>query len=115
MERIALSENLELSRIVYGMWRIGDDADTSPAHVQAKIEACLAQIAGLVVSGKEDAPPSPVTLMAAEAGLQIRDLQVSQRRLQFAVVADNLGVGAAGPAARLLRRLSGHTVPTFPR
>ncbi|MFK0385687.1 aldo/keto reductase family oxidoreductase [Agrobacterium sp. NPDC090273] len=43
MERIALSETLELSRIVYGMWRIGDDADTSPAHVQAKIEACLAQ------------------------------------------------------------------------
>jgi predicted oxidoreductase len=25
------------------MWRIGDDADTSPAHVQAKVEACLAQ------------------------------------------------------------------------
>ena len=43
MERIALSDTLELSRIVYGMWRIGDDADTSPAHVQAKIEACLAQ------------------------------------------------------------------------
>jgi predicted oxidoreductase len=34
---------LDLSRIVYGMWRLGDDADTSPAHVQAKIEACLAQ------------------------------------------------------------------------
>lgn len=33
---------LDLSRIVYGMWRLGDDADTSPAHVQAKIEACLA-------------------------------------------------------------------------
>ncbi|RSC30715.1 aldo/keto reductase family oxidoreductase [Agrobacterium sp. FDAARGOS_525] len=43
MERIALSDTLELSRIVYGKWRIGDDADTSPAHVQAKIEACLAQ------------------------------------------------------------------------
>lgn len=86
--------------------------DAADVH---QIEACLAQIAGLVVSGKEDAPPSPVTLMAAEAGLQIRDLQVSQHRLQFAVVADNLGVGAAGPAARLLRRLSGHTVPTFPR
>ncbi|UXS04996.1 aldo/keto reductase [Agrobacterium tumefaciens] len=43
MERVALSETLELSRIVYGMWRIGDDGDTSPAHVQAKIEACLAQ------------------------------------------------------------------------
>jgi hypothetical protein len=43
MERVKLSETLELSRIVYGMWRLGDDADTSPAHVQAKVEACLAQ------------------------------------------------------------------------
>ncbi len=25
------------------MWRLGDDSDTSAAHVQAKIEACLAQ------------------------------------------------------------------------
>jgi predicted oxidoreductase len=25
------------------MWRLGDDPDTSPAHVQAKVEACLAQ------------------------------------------------------------------------
>jgi predicted oxidoreductase len=29
--------------MVYGMWRLGDDADTSPTHVQAKIESCLAQ------------------------------------------------------------------------
>ena len=43
MERVALNENLSISRVVYGMWRLGDDADTSPAHVQAKIEACLAQ------------------------------------------------------------------------
>lgn len=43
MERIALTRELSLSRIVYGMWRLGDDKDTSPAHVQAKIEACLAQ------------------------------------------------------------------------
>jgi predicted oxidoreductase len=43
MERITLSPNLEMSRIVYGMWRIGDDTDTSPAHIQAKIEACLEQ------------------------------------------------------------------------
>ncbi len=43
MERVALTPDLTLSRIVYGMWRLGDDADTSPAHVQAKIEACLAQ------------------------------------------------------------------------
>lgn len=43
MDRISLSPDLSFSRIVYGMWRIGDDADTSPAHVQAKVEACLAQ------------------------------------------------------------------------
>jgi predicted oxidoreductase len=42
MERIAVGE-LEFSRIVYGMWRLGDDADTSPAHVRAKVEACLEQ------------------------------------------------------------------------
>lgn len=43
MERVALTDTLDLSRIVYGMWRLTDDADTSPAHVQAKIEACLEQ------------------------------------------------------------------------
>lgn len=43
MDRINLTDNLTLSRLVYGMWRLGDDADTGPAHVQAKVEACLAQ------------------------------------------------------------------------
>jgi predicted oxidoreductase len=43
MPRVKLQKGLSLSRIVYGMWRIGDDTDTSPAHVQAKIEACLDQ------------------------------------------------------------------------
>ncbi|WP_019953979.1 aldo/keto reductase [Yoonia vestfoldensis] len=43
MQRITISDDLSFSRIVYGMWRLGDDADTSPKHVQAKIEACLAQ------------------------------------------------------------------------
>jgi predicted oxidoreductase len=42
MERISLGE-IEVSRLVYGMWRLGDDSDTSAAHVQAKIESCLAQ------------------------------------------------------------------------
>jgi len=42
MERIDLGP-VTFSRIVYGMWRLGDDADTSAAHVRAKIEACLAQ------------------------------------------------------------------------
>lgn len=43
MQRIKLSDRLELSQIIYGMWRIGDDKDTSAKHVQAKIEACLEQ------------------------------------------------------------------------
>jgi predicted oxidoreductase len=43
MERALLTPDLSLSRLVYGMWRLGDDPDTSPAHVQAKVETCLAQ------------------------------------------------------------------------
>ncbi len=43
MNRIQISNDLSFSRIVYGMWRLGDDTDTSTAHVQAKIEACLEQ------------------------------------------------------------------------
>ncbi|MFN4158768.1 MAG: aldo/keto reductase family oxidoreductase [Gemmobacter sp.] len=43
MERVTLAGGVTLSRIVYGMWRLGDDPDTSPGHVQAKVEACLAQ------------------------------------------------------------------------
>ena len=42
MPRIDLTGEISLSRIVYGMWRLTDD-DTSPAHVQAKVEACLDQ------------------------------------------------------------------------
>lgn len=42
MDRVTLG-GVDMSRIVYGMWRLGDDADTSAAHVQAKVEACLAQ------------------------------------------------------------------------
>lgn len=43
MERVTFPGGIELSRIVYGMWRVGDDADTSPAHIRAKIDACLEQ------------------------------------------------------------------------
>ncbi|MEJ6401546.1 aldo/keto reductase [Yoonia sp. 2307UL14-13] len=43
MNRIQITDDLSFSRIIYGMWRLGDDSDTSPAHVQAKIEACLEQ------------------------------------------------------------------------
>lgn len=43
MQRVTLSETLEFSRLVYGMWRLGDDADTSAAHVERKIQLCLDQ------------------------------------------------------------------------
>ena len=43
MDRVRLSEDLSLSRIVYGMWRVGDDLDTSPARICAKVDTCLAQ------------------------------------------------------------------------
>ena len=42
MGRVRLGA-IEVSRLIYGMWRLGDDPVTSPAHVQAKVEACLAQ------------------------------------------------------------------------
>lgn len=41
MTRIELTPGLSFSRIAYGMWRLGDDADTSPARVRAKIAAAL--------------------------------------------------------------------------
>ncbi|WP_293577161.1 aldo/keto reductase family oxidoreductase [Phaeobacter sp.] len=43
MERITLTSDLSFSRLVYGMWRLGDDSDTSATHVEAKINACLEQ------------------------------------------------------------------------
>ncbi|WP_171236613.1 aldo/keto reductase family oxidoreductase [Ruegeria sp. HKCCA6837] len=43
MQRVKLSDSLEMSRLVYGMWRLGDDSDTSTGHVEAKIQACLDQ------------------------------------------------------------------------
>ena len=43
MDRVTLTEDLSLSRIVYGMWRLDEADDTSPAHIEAKVEACLEQ------------------------------------------------------------------------
>lgn len=42
MDRVTVG-GVDLSRIVYGMWRLGDAEDTSPAHIQAKMEACIAR------------------------------------------------------------------------
>lgn len=43
MQRVSLSPSLEMSRLVYGMWRLSDDIDTSAAHVERKIQTCLDQ------------------------------------------------------------------------
>lgn len=43
MNRVPVTDQLSLSRIVYGMWRLADDPDVSVGHVRAKIEACLDQ------------------------------------------------------------------------
>ncbi len=44
MYRLSLhAQGPEISRLVYGVWRIADDPDTSDAHVRAKIDACLEQ------------------------------------------------------------------------
>lgn len=43
MKRVSIASELTFSQLIYGMWRIGDDSDTSPAHVAAKINACLDQ------------------------------------------------------------------------
>ena len=36
-------DTLALSRLIYGVWRLADDSDTSSAHIRSKIDACLEQ------------------------------------------------------------------------
>ncbi|MCT4558752.1 MAG: aldo/keto reductase [Pelagimonas sp.] len=43
MNRVNMNSDLTFSQLVYGMWRIGDDENTAPDHVRAKIHACLDQ------------------------------------------------------------------------
>ncbi|OUD08577.1 oxidoreductase [Marivivens niveibacter] len=43
MPRVSIAPDLTFSRLIYGMWRLADDQNTSPAHVEAKINACLDQ------------------------------------------------------------------------
>ncbi len=43
MERIKLSDKVEFSRIVYGMWRLTDDNNVSLDHVRNKIDLCMDQ------------------------------------------------------------------------
>lgn len=44
MDTVELHASLPaFSRLIYGVWRLADDSDTSTPHVRAKIDACLAQ------------------------------------------------------------------------
>ena len=43
MQRVKLCQNLDVSRLAYGMWRLTDDQNTSAAHVRNKLSACLEQ------------------------------------------------------------------------
>ena len=43
MQRIRITDKLDFSRIIYGMWRLADDADTSVKNVHKKIDLCLEQ------------------------------------------------------------------------
>lgn len=43
MDRVKLTVDITLSRIIYGMWRLADDANRDVSHVRAKVDACLAQ------------------------------------------------------------------------
>lgn len=74
MERINITETLSFSRIVYGMWRVGDDSDTSPGHIRNKIQACLDQ--GITTIDQADiygAYAAEELLGAALAGTDLRD------------------------------------------
>jgi len=43
MQRVQLNSDIEISQLIYGMWRIGDDTNTKAEHVEAKIQSCLDQ------------------------------------------------------------------------
>jgi predicted oxidoreductase len=43
MDRRRLAPNLDISRIVYGLWRLTEDPEHSTKLAQAKIDACLDQ------------------------------------------------------------------------
>lgn len=43
MEQVNFGTAGEFSRLVYGVWRLADDKDTSPGHVERKIRLCLDQ------------------------------------------------------------------------
>ena len=97
MERVTLTDDLSLSRIIYGMWRLGDDADTSPTHVQAKIESCLAQ--GITTMDQADIYGG---YMAEEIlGNALRDAPSLKNRIEIVTKCDIVAPVGRHEAARV--------------
>ena len=97
MERVKLTDDVSLSRIVYGMWRLGDASDTSPAHVQAKIEACLAQ--GITTMDQADIYGG---YMAEEIlGAAFRDAPALKDRVEIVTKCDIVAPVGRHAAARV--------------
>ena len=96
MDRITLGP-ITMSRLVYGMWRLGDDPDTSPGHVQAKVEACLAQ--GITTMDQADIyggyPAETVLGAALRAAPGLRD------RIEIVTKCDIVAPVGRHSAARL--------------
>lgn len=44
MDTVSLHASIpDFSRLIYGLWRLADDSDTSTSHIREKIDACLGQ------------------------------------------------------------------------
>ncbi len=43
MERLNFSSSSNFSRIIYGMWRLANDSNTSTKHISNKVNLCLDQ------------------------------------------------------------------------
>ncbi len=97
MERVAIAEGLEFSRIVYGMWRLAGDSDRSEKAVRAKIDACLAQ--GITTFDQADiygdAESEAVFGAALKADPSLRD------RIEIATKSGIKLLGAKTPERRV--------------
>jgi len=97
MNRVRITDDLSFSRIVYGMWRLGDDSDTSPRHVQAKIMACLEQ--GITTMDQADIYGG---YMAEEIlGKALRDKPDLKNRIEIVTKCDIVAPVGRHAGARL--------------
>ena len=67
MERVNLSSSSSISRIIYGMWRLADDINTSSKHISDKVNLCLDQFVVLEESEVDLAPFTAFIVITASA------------------------------------------------